>query len=100
MIEAVIVQAGCGAARTRCSARGDVAPAIVAGSVGLRFATGCGASGSGGIEAGQLVRLARVAGEILVGTRAVVGTLPQLAQVGVDILIAVRSPTERVGGRS
>lgn len=42
--------------------------------------------------------LARVAVEVLVGAVAVVGTLPELAQVRVDVLVAVGGITEAVGG--
>jgi hypothetical protein len=42
--------------------------------------------------------LAAVAVEILVGTSAVVRALPELAQMRVDILVAVGGVTEAVGG--
>ncbi len=42
--------------------------------------------------------LAAVAVEILVGAVAVVRALPQLAQVGRDVLVAVGGVTEAVGG--
>jgi len=44
--------------------------------------------------------LAAVAVEVLVRARAIVRALPQLAQVRVDILVAVGDVTEAVGRRA
>jgi hypothetical protein len=46
------------------------------------------------------MRLIAVAIEILVRARAVVGTLPELAQMRVDVLVAVGGSVEAVGRRA
>jgi hypothetical protein len=96
----IVGERGCRAATATGDARGDIAPAIVAGPVGLRFTAGGRAGGAGRIETGQLMGLAAVAVEVLVGASAIVGTLPELTQVRVDILVAVGGSAEAVGGRT
>ncbi len=98
MVKSIIVQAGGSAACSRCRARGDIAPAIVAGGVGLGLAAGGRARRPRWIEADQLMGLTRVAVEVLVGTTTIVGALPELAQVGVDVLVAVGGSTNVLEG--
>ncbi len=96
MILPIIGQGGRRASRAGGGARGEVAPAIVLGSIGLRLAAGGRAGGAGLVEPGELVGLAAVTVEVLVGPCAVVGTLPQLAQVRVDVAVAVAGPGQAV----
>ncbi len=99
MVLPIVGKGGGGATAAGRGARGHVAPAVVAGPVGLRLASDRRASRACGIETGQLMGLAAVAVEVLVGASAVVGALPQLAQVRVGIGIAVTgSAVEAVGG--
>jgi hypothetical protein len=44
--------------------------------------------------------LTAVAVEVLVGASAIVGTLPELAQMGGDVLVAVDGSVEAVGRRA
>jgi hypothetical protein len=100
IIQTIVGKGGRGTAAASRGTGGHIAPAIVAGPVGLRLAARCRAGGASGIETGQLMGLAAVAIEILVGARAIVRALPQLAQVRVDILVAVGGSAEAVGGRT
>jgi hypothetical protein len=63
----IVGERGCRAATAAGDARGDIAPAIVAGGVALCLAAGGRAGGAGRIEAGQLMGLTAVAVEVLVG---------------------------------
>ena len=94
MIQAVIGQGGRRASRPGGGARGEVAPTIVLGSIGLRLAAGGRAGGAGRVEPGELVGLAAVT--IQVGPCAIVGALPQLAQVCVDVAVAVAGSGQAV----
>ena len=100
IIQAIVGKGGRGTAAAGRGTGGHVAPAIVAGAIGLRLAARRRAGGAWGVETGQLMRLIAVAVEILVRARAIVRALPQLAQVHVDILVAVGGSAEAVGGRT
>jgi hypothetical protein len=73
----IVGERGCRAATAAGDARGDIAPAIVAGAIGLRLTTGGRAGRTSGIETGQLMGLATVAGEVLVGASAIVRPCPR-----------------------
>ncbi len=92
MIQQVVGERGGGAA---VGAAGDVAPAIVAAR--LDSAAKVGAGGAKGVEAGQLVRLAVAVEVLLLGAAAAQRTLPELAQVGVDVAVAVAGSAQSVG---
>ncbi len=87
VIQTIVGKGGGGAAAAARGARGHVTPVVVAGSVGLRLAARGRAGGANGIEAAQLMGLAAVAVEILVGAVAVVRALPELAQMRVGIQV-------------
>ena len=94
VIEQVIGERGGGAA---VGAAGDVAPAIVA--AGVDGSAQAGAGGPARIKAGQLVGLAAATVEVLVlGAARVEGSLPQLAQVGIDEAVAVGRDIRGVAG--
>ncbi len=88
MILPIVAEAGGGAPGTGGGARAHVAPAIVAGSIGWRLATGGRAGGACGVQARQLVGLAAVAVEILVGSRVIaIRADPQLPQMGIRVAV-------------
>jgi hypothetical protein len=74
VVEGIVGERG---RRVAVEAAGHVAPGIVAAGVDLaRFV---GARSPGRIEAGQLIKI------LVLGTAAIERSLPELAQVGVDI---------------
>ena len=76
-------------------AAGDIAPGVVATAIDLPALGGAG--GAGAIEAGQLVGLTAATVEVLLlGAAPVERPLPQLAQVRVDVRIAVAGPRQAV----
>jgi len=95
VVEVVVGQRGC---RPLVGAAGDVAQGIVAAAVDRPALIGAGCADR--IEPAQLVGLA-VTVEVLV-LRAAAGerALPQLAQVGVDIAVAVAASSESTGKRA
>ncbi len=96
MIQAIIGQGiveQAGAVDDR--AAGHIAPGVVATAIDLPRLGGAG--GAGAIEARQLVRLTAATVEVLLlGAAPVEWPLPQLAQVRVDVRIAVAGPRQAV----
>jgi len=74
-----------------------VAPGIIAGPVHLPVLAA--ARAAAGKQARQVMRLTATA-EILIAAHAVEWPLPELAQVGVDVAIAVARPRDAVGQRA
>ncbi len=96
MIEIIIGECACRATKI---ATGDVAPGIV--TTAVRSGTLVGAGGAQAVETGQLVGMTAVAIEILVlRATATERTLPQLAQVRVDIAAAVTGPIQAIAERA
>lgn len=85
----VVGQRPCVARSTRCSARAQVAPAIVAGPITLHLAARVRTIRIGWIHRGQLMGLVRVAVQVLVRPFSIERTLPQLPQVRVDVAAGV-----------
>ena len=92
MIQQVVGQRRGGAA---VGAAGDVAPAIVAAAIDLGGLVGTG--GATAIDAGQFVRLGVAVEIVLLATSSIEGSLPQLAQMGVDKGIIAAASTQTVG---
>ncbi len=89
--EGVVEQAGAVGDR----AAGHIAPGVVATAIDLPALGGAG--GAGPIEAGQLVGLtAATVKVLLLGAAPVEWPLPQLAQVRIDVRIAVGGPRQAV----
>ncbi len=80
---------------TAGGAAGDIAPTVVTAGIDLPGLVGAG--GTAGVEAAQLVRLAVAVEVLLLRPTATEGSLPQLAQVRVDIAVAVAGSTQAVG---
>ena len=83
-------------------AAGDVAKAIVAAAVagGLGAVVGAGGPAGGGIESDKLMRIAGAIEVLLLRAAARQWALPELAQVGIDIAVAVVGPGEATGERA
>ncbi|HEY6284270.1 MAG TPA: hypothetical protein VIX20_01290 [Ktedonobacteraceae bacterium] len=92
MIQQVVGEGRGGAA---VGATGDVAPTVVATCIDLPCFAGAG--GTGAVEAGQFVWLAIAVEILLLRTSAIERPLPQLAQVGIDVRVAVAGPAQAVG---
>ncbi len=84
-------------------AAGHVAKAIVAADAvigGLGAVVGAGGPAGGGIEPDELMGVAGAIQVLLLRTAARQRALPQLAQVGVDIAVAVAGPGKAAGERA
>src|SRR5260370_24649546 len=83
-------------------AAGDVAKAVVAAAVagGLGAVVGAGGPAGGGIEPDELMGVAGAIQVLLLRAAARQRALPELAQVGVDVCVAVVGPGKAAGERA